>query len=73
MGPTYPAPVLQPVTATVGGKAAPVKYAGAAPGFVAGVLQVNVEIPPGVAAGNAELIIQVGANKSQNGLSIAVK
>jgi uncharacterized protein (TIGR03437 family) len=72
-GPTYPAPVLQPVTATVGGKAAAVKYAGAAPDFVAGVLQVNVEIPPGLAPGNAELIIQAGANKSQTGLAIAVK
>jgi uncharacterized protein (TIGR03437 family) len=37
-----------PVTATVGGQNAPVKYAGGAPGLVAGVMQVNVQIPAGI-------------------------
>ena len=43
----YPHPNL-PVTVTVGGQDAPVKYAGGAPGLVAGVMQVNVQIPAGI-------------------------
>jgi len=39
-----PAPV-QKVTATVGGIAATVAYAGAVPGVVAGLMQVNIQIP----------------------------
>jgi len=43
----YPKPVL-PVTAMVGGQPAQILYAGAAPDFVAGVLQVDIQIPAGV-------------------------
>ena len=42
---TYP-------TATVGGVAAFVGFAGLAPGFI-GLYQVNVQVPQGVAAGDA--------------------
>ncbi len=45
---TPPKPVL-PVTATVGGIAATVQYAGGVYGEVAGLMQVNVQIPAGVA------------------------
>ncbi len=62
-----------PVTATVGGQSATVLYAGGAPGLVAGVLQINVQIPSGVQAGNAVPIsVQVGAVASQPGVTIAV-
>jgi len=40
------------VEATVGGLPAPVVYAGAAPGSVAGLMQVDVQIPPGVQPGS---------------------
>jgi uncharacterized protein (TIGR03437 family) len=53
---TMPEPMpLQTVTATVNGIAANVKYAGAAPGFVAGVMQVNLQIPTGVLSGTANV------------------
>lgn len=42
---TVAAPTVLPVTATVGGVAANVTYAGAAPFLVAGVVQINVQIP----------------------------
>ncbi len=68
-----PAPVL-PVTARVGGQEAEVLYAGAAPGLVAGVFQVNVRIPPGITPGNAvPVVIKVGAFETQPGVTLAVR
>jgi uncharacterized protein (TIGR03437 family) len=48
----YPKPVL-PVLIQIGGQTANVLYAGAAPGFVAGVLQINVSIPAGLSGASA--------------------
>jgi uncharacterized protein (TIGR03437 family) len=53
---TFPMPVST-VTATVGGLPAVVSYAGGAPGFVAGVMQVNLQIPVGVASGSATVLL----------------
>jgi len=62
-----------PVTATIGGVNAPVTYAGAAPGEVAGVVQVNVQIPAGVATGGAvPVTVNVGGVAAQQGVTIAV-
>jgi uncharacterized protein (TIGR03437 family) len=66
-------PVL-PVTATIGGQPAVVSYAGSAPGLVAGVLQVNVQVPGTTAPGSAvEVIIKVGDAASRAGVTIAVQ
>jgi uncharacterized protein (TIGR03437 family) len=72
LGP-YPKPNLTPWTATVGGKAATVTYAGSAPENVAGVFQVNVQIPSDLTTGIYELIIKAGSFSSQTGLTVAVK
>jgi uncharacterized protein (TIGR03437 family) len=64
---------LLPVTATIGGMGAPVRYAGSAPGEVAGVLQVNVVVPPGILPGPAvPVTVSVGGIASQAGVTIAV-
>jgi uncharacterized protein (TIGR03437 family) len=55
----YPSP-LSTVSATVNGVSAVVGYAGAAPGFVAGVMQINLQIPTGVVSGTAEVKVTVG-------------
>jgi uncharacterized protein (TIGR03437 family) len=55
----YPAPI-QNVSAVINGIPASVTYAGAAPGIVAGVMQINVQIPTGVASGTANLQVTVG-------------
>lgn len=53
---TSPAPTpVHTVTATVNGIPATVTYAGGAPGFVAGVMQVNLQIPIGVSPGAAQV------------------
>ncbi len=54
----YPKPVL-PVLIQIGGQAANVLYAGAAPGFVAGVLQINVALPAGL-SGASQMQINIG-------------
>lgn len=67
----YPKP-RQPVTVRIGGKDAEVLYAGAAPGLVAGVFQINVRIPADVAAGPQPVVVQVGAASSPADVTVAV-
>ena len=71
-GPPFTRSAL-PVTATVGGLPATVQYAGGAPQQVMGVMQVNVQIPPGVAPGGyVPVILQVGDRSSSPAVWIAV-
>ncbi len=64
----------QPVTVTIGGQTAAVVYAGAAPGAIAGLLQVNARIPANVTVGNAvPVVIRVGNAASPAGVTMAVK
>jgi uncharacterized protein (TIGR03437 family) len=65
-----PKPVL-PVTGTISGLNADVTYAGAAPGLVAGLMQVNLRVPAGAKSGDVQ--ISVGGNKSQSGVTVAIK
>jgi uncharacterized protein (TIGR03437 family) len=50
-------------TVTIGGVAAPVDYAGMAPGFV-GLYQVNAHVPTVLSAGNQPVIITVNGVQS---------
>ena len=69
----YPRPRL-PVSVRIGGLEADVWYAGAAPGLVAGALQVNVKVPETVAAGAAvPVILKIGDRISQPGVTLAVR
>jgi uncharacterized protein (TIGR03437 family) len=70
---TYPKPLL-PVTVTVGGIECEVKYAGAAPYFVAGAMQVNAELPANVPKGNAvEVRLKIGERTSRAGVTVAIR
>lgn len=64
-----------PVSATIGGKDAEVLYGGAAPGFVAGVLQFNVRVPEDAVSvlGLAQIVVTLGSASSQSGLTVAVQ
>jgi uncharacterized protein (TIGR03437 family) len=58
-----PRPVL-PVRVTIGGQDAEILYAGGAPGFTAGLLQLNVRIPAG-ATGTVNVVLYVGEEASR--------
>ena len=67
-----PVPVAE-VKVTIGGKTATVNFAGGAPGSVAGVIQVNAQIPSGITVGGAvPVVVQVGTSNSQPGVTLAV-
>ena len=60
------------VTATIGGLPAQVAFAGLSPGF-AGLYQVNVTIPTGVAAGSQVPVTISAAGQTSATVTIAVK
>jgi uncharacterized protein (TIGR03437 family) len=71
--PPFPSPVL-PVTVFVGKQTAEVLYAGAAPGMVAGVLQMNVRIPDTTPIGpSVPVAFMVGNYSSSNSVTLAVQ
>jgi uncharacterized protein (TIGR03437 family) len=68
----FPAP-LASVSVDIGGLPATLKYAGAAPGYEPGVLQINAQMSPNVAAGNAVPVhVTIGGVTSQDGVTLAV-
>ena len=66
------AQVTVPVTATVGGKAAAVQFAGLAPNFV-GLYQANVQIPDGVTAGAAVPLVLYQNGIASNTVTLALR
>jgi uncharacterized protein (TIGR03437 family) len=72
LAPPFPYPNLAPAV-VIGGLPAEILYIGAAPGLVAGALQVNVRIPDGVPSGTVPLVLRIGDNSSQPGITVAVQ
>ena len=71
IGNTLSKPVL-PVKVEIGGRVAEVLYAGSAPGIVAGVMQVNVRVPAISVSNSVPVILTVGTQTSQGGVTMAV-
>lgn len=67
-----PRPVA-PVTVQIGGMAATAEYAGAAPGNMAGVFQINARVPAGVTGERVPVRVTVGGQASQDGVTVAVR
>ena len=61
------------VTVTIGGKTAQVIYAGAAPGAVAGVMQVEAVVPAGAGTGAVPVVVTAGNVNSQAGATVSLK
>jgi uncharacterized protein (TIGR03437 family) len=78
VSPGNPAPanplslVTTPVSAAIGGRAAQVVYAGAAPGLI-GTYQVNVLIPVAIPSGAARVVLSQGGNSSQDEATIQIR
>jgi uncharacterized protein (TIGR03437 family) len=70
--PLTPGPLL-PVSVTVGGQPANWNFAGEAPGFVSGVMQLNVQLPTNIGTGEQEILVTIGGNQSQKGVTVSVK
>ncbi|HLX42808.1 MAG TPA: hypothetical protein VKR43_05215 [Bryobacteraceae bacterium] len=66
-------PTSGTVTASIGGVPAKVTFAGAAPGEVTGVIQVNVQVPTGVSGNALSLIIAINGVSTGGGPTIAVQ
>jgi uncharacterized protein (TIGR03437 family) len=66
-----PAPQL-PVGVTINGQPALYVYAGEAPGMVAGMMQLNVQIPSNAPSGNLPITVSIGGNMSQKGVTVSV-
>lgn len=69
-----PANTTLPVSASVGGLPAQVDYAGAAPGLIAGVAQVNLRIPSGLAPNlAAPLSLTIGPSTTPVGVTVSIR
>jgi uncharacterized protein (TIGR03437 family) len=67
-----PAETSNRVTATIGGIAADVSFAGLAPGF-AGLYQVNLKVPAGAPAGNNVPLVLTVAGQSSSPVAVALR
>lgn len=65
--------IAAPVTATVGGQPATVVYAGAVPGSVQGLYQVNLEIPQAVSSGSVPLQLTIGGATTQSKVTLTIE
>jgi uncharacterized protein (TIGR03437 family) len=75
-GPLTPQPIQQ-VSVTVDGHSANVLFYGEAPGIVAGMMQINVEVPPGARSGEVPVVVMLGAGGdahiSQAGVTVSIR
>jgi uncharacterized protein (TIGR03437 family) len=68
----WPAPAAN-ITVSIGGQSAALQYSGAAPASVAGLMQINVTIPDGVASGPNEVVVSAGGITSAGPVTIQVR
>jgi uncharacterized protein (TIGR03437 family) len=71
-GPLTPQPRAA-VNVSIGSKPSRITFFGEAPGQVSGAMQLNVEVPADVAAGNEPVIVSVGSAQSLSGVSVSVQ
>ncbi len=70
--PVTPQPLL-PVTVLINGQPATIGFFGEAPGLVAGVMQMNVQVPPTAPSGNVPITVSIGGTSTPPGVTVAVQ
>jgi uncharacterized protein (TIGR03437 family) len=71
-GTSFPMLALTPAV-MIGGVPAEIRYAGAAPGLVSGVIQINVVVPPTAATGDQPVMVTVGGVSSPSAATVALQ
>jgi uncharacterized protein (TIGR03437 family) len=76
--PSLPAPQVTPapllaIGVLINGQPALYTYAGEAPGFAAGLMQLNVQIPSNALSGNLSITVSIGSNISQSTVTVSVR
>jgi uncharacterized protein (TIGR03437 family) len=61
------------VQVSIGGVNASVLYAGAAPGLVDGVFQLNVQVPPNIPSGASNIVVTIAGQSSPQGATLAIR
>ncbi len=72
VGVPLPSPVAG-VQVTIGGARAEILYAGGAPGLTPGLFQINARVPAETQTGSQLVVVRVGNNESQRGMTIAIR
>ena len=69
-----PRPIL-PVAVQIDGQPSSLyaNFFGSVPGTIAGVWQTNVIVPPTAGSGNVPVVVSVGSNSSQTGVTVAIR
>ena len=65
-------PLTDDVSVTIGGQPGKVLYAGGAGGEVAGVVQINLQLPPDV-SGTVPVVVKIGNHLSQSTVTISIQ
>ncbi len=69
---TLPTPLL-PVAVLIDGQPANWTYAGGVPQIVEGLMQLNVQIPNNARSGDLPVVVTIGSNSSQSGVTVSVQ
>ena len=67
-----PQPLL-PLGVTIDGQPVTVAFYGEAPGYVAGLMQLNVVIPAGARSGDLPLAVNIGGKSTQASVTVSVR
>lgn len=65
--------IVAPVAVRIGGVAATVRYAGAAPASIVGLYQINAVVPESAASGAVPVMVAIGGAESQGGVTLSVR
>jgi len=69
-----PLSLALPVSATIGGVPATVLYAGAAPTLIAGLTQINIQVPQGLPTNPfTPIVLSVGTSTTQAGVTVSIR
>jgi uncharacterized protein (TIGR03437 family) len=64
---------VEQIAVSIGGVPAEVLYAGGSPGQVTGLLQLNLRVPDGVAAGELPVVVSAGGQSSPANVTVSVR